>query len=273
MEAIHERVALVRSLSERLQAFLASLSQEDWQKPSACEHWEVRDVIGHLIGGAERQIESLRRGLAGDSAPPAGFVPLDADAISANNARQYVALRESLGNRILPTFTQRYRELGEFLNGLGPQDWDQLCWHLRRGTMTASEYVDLRIQELTIHDWDVRSAYDPDAGLDPDCVGPLLDIAPMWLGMTFRPGPKTAAPVVYGFDLSGLPERNHQVVVDGNSFQIRPNSEHTPDVVVRCSGDSYLLYMYGRITASSPRLTVEGDSSLMAQFETWFKGL
>ncbi len=89
MAAIHQRVALMRSLAERIQAFLAGLSQEDWRRPSACEDWEVRDVIGHLIGGAERQVESLRRGLAGDSAPPAGFVPLDADAISANNAQQY----------------------------------------------------------------------------------------------------------------------------------------------------------------------------------------
>ncbi len=139
--------------------------------------------------------------------------------------------------------------------------------------MTGSEYVDLRIQELTIHDWDVRSAFDPEAGLDPDCVGPLLDIAPMWLGMTFRPGPKVAAPLAYGFDLIGLPDRSHQVVVDGDSFQIRSNSELQPDVVVRCSGDSYLLYMYGRITASSPRLTVEGDPRLMGKFEAWFKGL
>ncbi len=139
--------------------------------------------------------------------------------------------------------------------------------------MTASEYVDLRIQELTIHDWDVRSAFDPDAGLDPDCVTPLLDIAPMWLGMTFRPGPKAAAPVVYRFDLTGLGDRSHHVVVNGDSFQFDPNSESPPDVVVRCSGDSYLLYMYGRITASSPRLTVEGASKLMGQFEAWFKGL
>ena len=73
MEAIHDRVALVRSLSKRVQAFLAGLSQEDWLRPSACEYWEVRDVIGHLIGGAERQMESLRRGMAGDSEPPAGF--------------------------------------------------------------------------------------------------------------------------------------------------------------------------------------------------------
>lgn len=273
MAEIQSRVDLIQGLAQRMHTFLADLSEEDWARPSACDAWQVRDVLGHLIGGAERQMESLRRGLNGDAGPPEGFVPLDADAISANNARQYIALRESLGDQLLPVFVQRYRELGEALNALGLGDWEVRCWHMRRGNMTARDYVDLRIQELTIHDWDMGWAFDPDRRLDEDGVEALLDIAPMWLDMTFRPGPTLPEPVVFRFELEDHPRRNHDVSVTGSQFQVVAGSTSPADALVRCNGDAYLLYLYGRITWSAPRLSVEAKPALMRQFEVWFKGL
>lgn len=73
-----------------MHAFLTELSEEDWARPGACDAWQIRDVLGHSIGGAERQKESLRRVLNGDAGSPEGFVHLDADAISGNNASPYV---------------------------------------------------------------------------------------------------------------------------------------------------------------------------------------
>lgn len=273
MAEIQYRIDLIQGLTQRMHTFLAGLSEEDWARPSACDAWQVRDVLGHLIGGAERQMESLRRGLRGEAGPPEGFVPLDADGISANNARQYVALRESLGDRLLSVFAQRYEELGETLNALGSQDWEKRCWHMRRENMTASDYVDLRIQEMTIHDWDMRSAFDPDCRLDAETVGHLLEIAPMWLGITFRPGPTIPEARIFRFELDGHSDRNHDVSVTGSQFHIGPASTRPADALLRCDGDTYLLYIYGRINSSSPRLTVEAEPALMRQFEVWFKGL
>ena len=273
MSDIQQRIDLIQGLAQRMQTVLVDLSEEDWARPSACDAWEVRDVLGHLIGGAERQIENLKRGLNGESGPPEGFVPLDADGISANNARTYVALRESLGDRLLSVFNQRYEELGETLNSLGADKWDTLCWHMRRGIMTAEDYVDLRIQEMTIHDWDMRSAFDPDCRLDADCVVRLLEIAPMWLGMTFRPGTDIPEARVFRFELDDHPSHSHDVSVTGSKFQVGPASSRQADALLRCDGDSYLLYIYGRIDSTSLRLKIEAEPALMGQFEAWFKGL
>ena len=30
-----------------------SLTPEQWDAPSLCDAWRVRDVMGHLVGGAE----------------------------------------------------------------------------------------------------------------------------------------------------------------------------------------------------------------------------
>ena len=61
MAEIGYRIDLFQGLTQRMHTFLSDLSQEDWARPSACDAWQVRDVLGHLIGGAERQMESLRR--------------------------------------------------------------------------------------------------------------------------------------------------------------------------------------------------------------------
>ena len=52
--------------SEQLTQYLQTLSAEAWCHPSACEAWEVRDVVGHLTGGAQVYAEAISRGLQGD---------------------------------------------------------------------------------------------------------------------------------------------------------------------------------------------------------------
>ena len=95
----------------------------------------------------------------------------------------------------------------------------------------------------------------------------------MWLGMTFRPGPDIPKARVFRFELDGHPSHSHDVNVTGSTFQVGPTSTTQADALLRCDGDSYLLYIYGRIDSSSPRLNIEAEPALMGQFEAWFKGL
>lgn len=40
-------------------AYLHTLSPDDWDKPSLCEGWRVRDVVGHILYGNELQLWTL----------------------------------------------------------------------------------------------------------------------------------------------------------------------------------------------------------------------
>ena len=137
--------------------------------------------------------------------------------------------------------------------------------------------MDLRLQELVIHDWDIRAAIDPSAILDPEGARALLPVAQTWLAMTFRPGAKLEAPATYRFDVIGHPTASHDVTADGESFEIKAQGSNPADVTITCDGDSYLLFAYGRLDASDPggsgRLDVQGNARLLEPFEQWFKGL
>ena len=47
-----------------LSAYLHTLADEDWDRPSLCEGWRVRDVVGHILDGNELQLRTLPMRLA-----------------------------------------------------------------------------------------------------------------------------------------------------------------------------------------------------------------
>ncbi|MDQ6882951.1 MAG: maleylpyruvate isomerase family mycothiol-dependent enzyme [Candidatus Dormibacteraeota bacterium] len=48
-----EAWALATLESERLLHLLRSLTEADWSRPTDCTGWDVRAMLGHLVGGAE----------------------------------------------------------------------------------------------------------------------------------------------------------------------------------------------------------------------------
>lgn len=277
MTEIQHRVAVAQKIVANLRAFLATLNAEQWTGQSACAEWQVRDVVSHLIGGAERQTQSMERGRAGESGPPPGFVPPSPAELSAANAQRDIQRRGELAEGILSIFDAGYEALHREFARFEPDSWDTLCWHVRRGAMTAADYVELRIQELAIHDWDIRSAFDPNAGLDPESLPVLMDMSPKWLGMCFRPGPKLAQPVVFNFDVGPAAARNVWVSVQGDGFGVTSDGGPGADLAIKADTADYLLFSYGRTSAAqglaSGKLKAQGEVALLDRFEEWFKGL
>ena len=56
-----EAMPIAREAYQRLADLLASLEDDDWDRPTDCEGWTVRDLAGHLIG-AMRSAASVREG-------------------------------------------------------------------------------------------------------------------------------------------------------------------------------------------------------------------
>ncbi len=277
MPSIEQQAELVKTLVDDIRRNTAALSPEQLARPSACADWQVQDVLSHLIGGAERQADSMRRGRGGDSGPPPGFMPMESSAMSEVNAQRDILRREELGGGLLAAFDAAYASLQQQVEGLGPNDWETPCWHLRRGAISAADYLELRIQELAIHDWDMRRGLEESPQINPHCVSTLLSAAPKWLRMCFRPGEKLDAPVVYEFDLAPPHETSIILRVAGDSFDF-PSEDEAPECWTVCAeAPAFLLFIYGRITGreaiAANEFAITGDSALLSRFEAWFRGV
>lgn len=274
---IQQEVAVIGTLARGLNEFLNGLSPNDLRRHSACDAWTVRDVAGHLTNRAERQIASMTRGRQGDSAPPPDFsAPTDNMAMSAANADADIAYSISLGDDLVPTFERNYRELHLLLSSFSGGDWHCDCWHPRRGTMTAREYVSQRIQELAVHDWDIRSAFDPQAALHPDAIPVLLGMSARWLRSAYNPGDDSpTSDIRYLFALSDADPID--VLVQPEGVQIGAGIHPDPDdidMLVACNANTYLLLAYGRIdvdTAANSLVAI-GAEGLLERFARWMVG-
>tara|TARA_B100000029_G_scaffold118584_1_gene111708 strand:+ start:2209 stop:3042 length:834 start_codon:yes stop_codon:yes gene_type:complete len=272
-----EKIQLIKSIAEDIEALFSIKSISDFNMPSPCSLWQVADVVAHLIGGAQRHMESLKRSSLGNVGPPQGYVVPTLDQLSLNNANRDKEIRSNVGSNIECRFKECYSCLNDVLIAVGKDDWDMPCWHARSGTITALQYLDLRVQEMVIHQWDINRSFSEDFHLEKERAAMLLSIIPDWLSATFRPGIHLSEPITYVFHLDGLDTPITTINCYGDAFEINHDSPDTPDCDVYCDLGSYVLFIYGRIATNTSlfaeKMKVIGDVNLMNRFEEWFKGL
>ena len=246
---IAAKIALVKRLSGDIHRRLSEGPADALNGPTACSEWDVGTVAAHLAGGAIRQRDAMLRGRDGQGGPPPGEETLPtADQVQQSNATSNVQARNEWGDALLDNFQQNYQELDDLLQGWG--DWSVGCWHRRRGTISAESYVDLRIQELVIHDWDIRSGGAGCGELDQEGAVALLPASEMWYQLCFRPTAQLTTPVTYRFDVGGDGEATlqHDVLVTGYTFTVsEPSADRQPELTVRADAGTYLLCLYNRV--------------------------
>ncbi len=78
-----DHVRLLHEENADLSAFLHTLTPEQWDAPSLCESWRVRDVVGHLLYGNEVRLRTLPLQLARARFSPGRVSKLNKDAAVA----------------------------------------------------------------------------------------------------------------------------------------------------------------------------------------------
>ena len=273
---MQETIALLRSESAALAEFLAGLDSEGWARQSACDAWTVADAAAHIAQGSQGSSLSLTRARNGESEPPEGQRLLDAgDRASEPTAERAIAF--STG-KDAPELIQAYRDgadqLVQTVMELQLDDWEKPSFH-RRGIIPVHENVTRRIQEIAIHGWDIRSAFDPAAEISEAGAQEIATVAHRWLGVCFVPL-EGGANARFRFDVSGPNAFKEDVVLEGDAFGIEPAGEATPDVTFRANTSAYVLLVYGRLDISSGstpvQLEIDGPLEKALLFTQSFQG-
>ena len=278
MDSPEQRVKIAVGESERLEEYLSSLPPEAWNKPSACDLWEVRDVVAHLAWVAESYIERINQSLQEESSTPEGQTapgPVSASSFAEGNAQRAITKRERLRDQVFPDFIKTNDQLNQLMATLGPQDWDKPHYYASIGTEPMRYRPDLWISELAMHGWDIRSRLEPEAHLSDESLPVLMDVAPGQLTIfRFSPRPKLPASIRYRWELTGSGARNSDVVVEGDKASMEPAGTGKADVTFHCDTETFNLIALGRLTTdnaiAADRLTIEGDNRLALEFQRWF---
>ena len=273
---MQETIALLRSESDALASFLAGLDTDGWGRQSACTAWTIADAAAHIAQGSQGASLAITRARDGDPSPPEGARLLDAgERASEMTADRAIAF--STGKEA-SDLIQAYRENADLLvqtaSDLQPGDWEKPSFH-RRGIIPIHENVTRRIQEIAIHGWDMRSAFDPAAEISESGAREIATVAHRWLNACFVPL-EGGANARFRFEVSGPNAFSEDVVLEGNGFRIDPSGDATPDVTFRANTSAYVLLVYGRLDISSGstpvQLEIDGPLERALLFTQSFQG-
>ena len=240
------RIQLVRGLSNELAAFLHSMPSDIWRDadryPSGCGHWNLADVVAHLIYGALGQAMVIRRALRAELSPPMAYLPLS----GSDGVDHIVRMRETYGEDLVPEFNATCKELNSLFVELARESYHLPAW-TRTGESPISALIDERAVELAIHDWDIRYGVDRWARLTELAVLFVKAWAEEGIVARLRSGSMLAQPVTYRFLLEDTPADSRDVMISEDRVRIAPPSTWDADVTFRCDTNAYLLLILGRL--------------------------
>ena len=270
------RTRLARLEAERLAVYLDSLSSIGWNHATACDLWQVGDLVAHLVWIGEFYVQFVSRSLNGDITPPPGspkdekYAGLPPEDFYDLTARQY---RQDLGNDLLPTFVRRFEDLSRLLESLAPDDYEKPCFY-HSGNRPVWTLADLTVQELAVHAWDIQSHTEPGTPLSPESQPVLLD------RVVQRPQPALGfagaleSPVILRFNLSGTVNRSYDIVLSAGTTTIELAGGHSASAVMECDTEAFIMMLYRRLKLSNAvtkgLMSVSGDEGLVRAFSEAF---
>ncbi len=281
MMSIQDTVTLIHAESKRLEHYVNTLLPAALERLSPCEGWTVGDVVAHLVWFAETYGGMMERGLRGDTSAPEGFPTpgtLSGPAVDALYGQGGPARRRELGEKLLSTFVQTYDELNKMLDGIGPEDWEKPCYHTLR-LRPVHSFLPIIIQELVIHEWDIRSSLEPSPSPSVDSTSVLMEKLPNnrrpWT-IPFPSRPTVSGPIRYRFDLTDMGANRQDVVVEGDKARMETPGEAPANLYMRGDPGTFILLMYGRLSLDSAiaagSFKAEGDLELVPDFDRWLEG-
>jgi uncharacterized protein (TIGR03083 family) len=158
-------IAALRSGYDRLADLVRTFDDDALAGPSAATEWDIAQVLSHLGSGAEIMTNTVQ--LALDGKPPA-----EGDFNQTVWARWNAASRREQADG----FIEWNDKLVGLFESLDADQRENL--RIELGYLPAPADVAtvgrMRLNELTHHSWDVRSALDPEATLDAAAVPEML---------------------------------------------------------------------------------------------------
>ena len=163
-------------LQAELIALLRGLAPGDWQRPTACALWSVKDIVAHLLDDDLRRLSSDRDGVPPAEDGPGDYASLVA-WINRMNA-QWVAAARRLSPRVLvdlleltgPQVVELFRSRDPF----APAHW-AVAW---AGETESQHWFDVGrdYTERWLHQQQIREAVGAPRLTGAEWLGPVLEL-------------------------------------------------------------------------------------------------
>lgn len=233
---------------------------ETWEGPTRAGHWQVRDVVGHLVDTTEGYFRAFDAARGG----PAAAEPLGLPDMAKHVDAGALALRTVPRRDLLARLRADRDRMLDTAAALTDEEWTGLLVpHMYMGPIPAGFYPIFQVVDYTIHAWDVREGAGVAHGLAADAADLLVPLCFLVWQNTCEPrgaGPFTLAVRI----VSGPNAGSTRVDVTPDGLALTPG-EDAPDAI-EFDPASFVLTAYGRTNAG----TYRGDQETLSRFANLF---
>lgn len=145
---------LLRAENQRLDSFFRSLEADDWRRPTRCDGWTIRDLLGHLASNEEYNRACLDDDLQSLFQRAGGAGASDVDSFNAwgvkkradHPVEQVLEEWSSAKSNFLRELCERGRE-GTIATAVGPYPAGHQALHLASEAATHADDVGAPVAE------------------------------------------------------------------------------------------------------------------------------
>jgi uncharacterized protein (TIGR03083 family) len=250
---------VVREEAERM--FAMAEQPGAWEAPTACEDWQVRDVIGHIVDTTEGYFKAFETARAGGTAEAKGLPVMHELAGAGGKAFRDVPQAEMMS---------RVRaDLGKMMGILEPltaDEWTGLIVpHAYMGPIPAFVYAGGQLMDYGVHSWDIREGTGRAHALPADTADLLAPFMFIIWQSTVRAS-ADLSPFDIGITVTGRNAGSYRVSISEKGMAYEPGDVDGLPAVIDFDAGSLVLTAFGRINGGSAR----GDLTLAERFLNLF---
>jgi uncharacterized protein (TIGR03083 family) len=250
---------VVREEAERM--FAMAEAPGAWEAPTACEDWQVRDIIGHIVDTTEGYFKSFEVARAGGSADALGLPSMHELAGAGGKAFRNIPQTEMM--------SRARGDLDKMMGILEPLDaeaWGNfVAPHAYMGPVPPSIYAGGQLMDYGVHSWDIREGEGRAHALSADAADLLVPYMFIIWQYTIRAG-ADLSPFTIGVTVSGRNAGSYRISLSDQGLAYEPGDVSDLPTVIDFDAGGLVLTAFGRINGGNAR----GDQELADRFLNLF---
>lgn len=250
---------VVRQEAERM--FALAEAPGAWEAPTACENWQVRDVIGHLVDTTEGYFTAFETARAGGEASAYGLAGMHERAGEQGQSFRGVPQAE-----LMSRLRADLDKMMGILEPLTADEWTGLIVpHYYMGPVPAFFYAAGQLMDYGVHSWDIRQGSGRRHALPADAADLLVPFMFVLWQSTVRPD-ADLTPFSLGITVTGRNAGSFRVSVSGQGMSYEQGDVSDLPAVIDFDASSLVLTTFGRCNAGTAR----GDLAVAERFLNMF---
>ena len=233
-----------------------------WEAPTACESWEARDVVGHLVDTTEGYLPAFAGARTGASAEePLGLRDMALHVDKGAKALRKVPREELIGR----LRDDSERMMGEFA-ALSAEDWAAfMVPHKYMGPLPVMFYPMFQIVDYAVHGWDIREGMPEPHAMSGDAADLLVPVIfVLWSATADVSG--VDRPYSVGVRTTGHNGGDVRADVSSEGVQFAPGDIDDCPAILEFDPATLVLTGYARMNGGTAR----GDEELASKFRDLF---